>query len=505
MMRKRTSGVILHPTCLPSRFGIGDLGPTAAAYVEWLAGAGVAWWQVLPLHPPGPGNSPYSAISTFAGNELLISPELLVEDGILTDEDVAEAPDFPREWVEFDQVVPYKLGLLRVAYENFRETRPLGLMRQLAEFRQRNIHWLSDYALFRALRDSRGGQAWYEWPRELALHEPQALLDWMQAHPEAVDFVEFCQFFFFRQWTSLRDWAHEMGVQIFGDVPIFVAGDSADVWGRSELFLLDDERRPTVVAGVPPDYFSATGQLWGNPIYDWPVMAGDGYAWWVSRLRHALGMVDLVRLDHFRGFAEYWEVPADATTAINGRWCPGPGRALFDAVRAELGDLPMVAEDLGEITPDVVALRKELGLPGMAILHFAFSSEPRSTFIPYALEHDLVVYTGTHDNNTTVGWFFEDATDDEREMVCRYTGAGDGEIHWDLIRLALGSVSDMAVVPHQDLAGLGSDCRFNTPSVGEGNWRFRITPPMLAEGIQSRLFGLIDVYGRMPGEGANAG
>ncbi len=505
MNRQRTAGVILHPTCLPSRFGIGDLGPTAAAYVEWLAGAGVTWWQVLPLHPPGPGNSPYSAISTFAGNELLISPELLVEDGVLTDQDVAETPEFPKEWVAFDQVAPYKIGLLRRAYEKFCRDRPLGLMRQLAEFRKNNIHWLSDYALFRALRDSRGGQAWYEWPRELALREPQALLDWMQAHPDAVDFVEFCQFFFFRQWTSLRDWAHEMGVQIFGDVPIFVAGDSADVWAHSELFLLNDERRPTVVAGVPPDYFSETGQLWGNPLYNWEVMAGDGYAWWISRLRHVLEMVDLVRLDHFRGFAEYWEVPADATTAINGRWCPGPGRALFDAVKAALGDLPLVAEDLGEITPDVVALRKELGLPGMAILHFAFSTEPRSTFIPYALEPDLVVYTGTHDNNTTVGWFLEDATDDEREFVRRYTAASGHEVHWDLIKLALGAVSDMAVVPHQDLAGLGGDCRFNTPSVGEGNWQFRITPPMLAEAIQARLYDLIEVYGRMPGDETESG
>ena len=498
MNRQRTAGVILHPTCLPSRFGIGDFGPTAAAYVEWLAGAGVAWWQVLPLHPPGPGNSPYSAISTFAGNELLISPELLVEDGLLTDGDVAEVPDFPREWVAFDQVVPYKVDLLRRAYERFRDDRPLGLIRQLAVFRKNNIHWLSDYALFRALRDARGGQAWYEWPRELALHEPEALLDWMQAHPDAVDFVEFCQFLFFRQWTSLRDWAHEMGVRIFGDVPIFVAGDSADVWGRSELFLLDEERRPTAVAGVPPDYFSETGQLWGNPLYNWEKMAGDGYAWWVSRLRHVLEMVDLVRLDHFRGFAQYWEVPADANTAVNGRWCPGPGRALFDALKDALGDLPLVAEDLGEITPDVVALRKELGLPGMAILHFAFSPEPRSTFIPYALEPDLVVYTGTHDNNTTVGWFLEDATEEERELVRRYTGGSDREIHWDLIKLALAAVSDMAVVPHQDLAGLGSDCRFNTPSVGQGNWQFRITPPMLAEGIQARLYDLIEVFGRMP-------
>ena len=493
----RSAGVILHPTSLPSRFGIGDLGPTAATYAEWLAGAGVRWWQVLPLHPPGPGNSPYSAISTFAGNELLISPELLVEDDLLDEADVADVPDFPIEWVEFDRVRPFKIDLLRRAHRRFGEASPLKLSRQLAIFRDAHRDWLGDYALFRALKDSHDGGPWYEWPRPLARREPEALLDWMQHHTDEIDFVEFCQFLFFRQWTSLREWAHEMGVGILGDVPIFVARDSAEVWAHPELFLLDDERRPTVVAGVPPDYFSATGQLWGNPLYDWDRMADDGYSWWISRLRRTLETVDVVRLDHFRGFASYWEVPANEDTAINGRWRPGPGRSLFDALEKALGSLPLVAEDLGEITPDVIELRKELGLPGMAILHFAFSPEPRSTFIPYALERDLVVYTGTHDNNTTVGWFTEDASDEEKDLVRRYTASSGGEINWELIRLAMGSVCENAIVPHQDLVGLGADCRMNTPSVGEGNWRFRITPPMLVEGIQARLFEIIEAYGRV--------
>ena len=500
MKAHRTAGVVLHPTSLPSRFGIGDLGPTAAAYAEWLAGAGASWWQVLPLHPPGPGDSPYSAISTFAGNELLISPDLLVEDGVLSEAEVAEVPGLPSEWVEYDEVKPFKIGLLRRAYLRYRDTQPPKLVRQLSTFRDKHRHWLSDYALFRAIRDGFDGAPWYEWPRPLAMRQPQALIEWMQEHRQEVDFVEFCQFFFFRQWTALHDWAREMGVGIFGDVPIFVAGDSADVWANPELFLLDAERRPTVVAGVPPDYFSETGQLWGNPLYNWEQMAADGFSWWIARLRHTLELVDLVRLDHFRGFVSYWEVTAGAENAVHGCWQPGPGRPFFDAVHSALGALPLVAEDLGEITPDVLALRKELGIPGMAILHFAFSPEPRSTFIPYALDRNMVIYTGTHDNNTSVGWYLEDASDGEKDLVRRYAGSSGDEIHWDLIRLALASVADTAIVPHQDLAGLGADCRMNTPAVGEGNWRFRILPKMLGEDIQLRLWDLVEAYGREPDE-----
>lgn len=496
MTDQRSAGVLLHPTCLPSPFGIGDLGPSASAYLEWLAGAGVRWWQVLPLHPPGPGESPYSAISTFAGNELLVSPELLVEDELLERSELAQTPVFPEQWVDFPAVASFKIELLRRAFNRFRERRPAILEHELATFCEVHRDWLADYALFRALKDAHGGAPWYEWPRELVKREPEALLDWMEDHREEVAFVEFCQLLFFRQWSALRGTAARLGIDILGDVPIFVARDSAEVWSHPELFHLDEERRPTVVAGVPPDYFSETGQLWGNPLYDWERMAREGYAWWIQRLRHALDLADAVRLDHFRGFASYWEVAASEETAIKGHWRPGPGRALFDAVAEALGCLPLVAEDLGEITPDVVALRKELGLPGMAILHFAFSPEPRSSFIPYALERDLVVYTGTHDNNTSLGWYLEDATEGERDLVRRYTTSSGREINWELIHLAMASVADMAIVPHQDLAGLGADCRMNTPSVGEGNWRFRITPAMCGEGIQTRLRELIEVYGR---------
>jgi 4-alpha-glucanotransferase len=493
---ERSAGILLHPTCLPSRYGVGDLGPEAVAYVEWLAEAGVRWWQVLPLHPAGPGNSPYSAISTFAGNPWLISPELLIEDGLLEADDLADAPDFPPERIDFERLKPWKRELLGVAFARFRGQRRMDLLGEIAGFREAHASWLEDFALFLALRRAHGGAGWWDWPRPLALREPAALDDWSRSHRDEIERVEFEQFLFFRQWAALQRAAEQAGVLILGDVPIFVSRDSADVWARPELFLLDEEREPTVVAGVPPDYFSETGQLWGNPLYDWNRLANDGFGWWVDRLRHTLAMVDTVRLDHFRGFAAHWEVPADDDVATNGRWVPGPGRAFFDAVAQALGGLPFVAEDLGEITADVVELRQQLGLPGMAILQFAFDPAQRSLFIPYALERDLVVYTGTHDNNTAVGWYWEDASLRERDLVRRYCGSDGREIHWDLVRLAMASVADLAIVPHQDLVGLGSDCRMNTPSVAEGNWRFRIKPWMLGEGVKGRLADLIWTYGR---------
>ncbi len=494
----RTAGVLLHPTSLPSRYGIGDLGPGAHRYLEWLAEAGIGWWQILPLHPPGPGQSPYSAISTFAGNQWLISPDVLVQDGLLDQEALEGVPAFPAGQVAFDDVLPFKGELLGRAFHRFREQPPPLIAAGLETFRDRQSAWLGDFALYLALKRAHGSAPWYEWPPELAGRDPQALARWRAAHAEEVELVEFSQFLFFRQWRAVRVRAEELGVKILGDVPIFVAHDSADVWSHPELFKLDGELRPTVVAGVPPDYFSATGQLWGNPVYDWERLAADGYAWWIERLGHELTLTDAVRLDHFRGFAAYWEVPAGEDTAVNGRWAPGPGRALFDAVREAVGKLPLVAEDLGEITPDVIELRKELGLPGMAILQFAFSPHFRSSFIPYALERDMVVYTGTHDNNTSVGWYWEDAGEGERDLLRRYVASSGQEIHWDMVRLALGTVCDQAVVPHQDLVGVGSDCRMNTPARGLGNWRFRITPWMLEDPIRERLAELVWVYGRQP-------
>jgi 4-alpha-glucanotransferase len=495
---ERSAGVLLHPTSLPSRYGIGDLGPEAFNYIEWLAGAGVRWWQVLPLHPTGPGNSPYSAISSYAGSEWLISPEMLVADGLIEMEELDEAPDFPADRVAYDELIPWKKGILRTAFERFRKLQPPDLVRDLTGFRSAHQAWLEDFALFLALKRAHRGLPWYQWPRPLAHRHPETIEDWARAHRDEIELVEFCQFVFFRQWTAVRETAREADIRILGDVPIFLALDSAEVWSRPELFRLDDELRPTAVAGVPPDYFSPTGQLWGNPLYRWDRMATNGYRWWIDRFRHALLFSDLVRLDHFRGFQAYWEVAAGDTVATKGRWVSGPGRALFDAVAVALRGLPFVAEDLGEITPDVLVLRDELGLPGMAILQFGFGPEPRSTFIPYAHQHNLVVYTGTHDNNTAAGWYHEEASEGERDLVRRYAGSDGSEIHWDMIRLAMASVADLAIVPHQDLAGLGSDCRMNKPAQAEGNWQFRILPWTLKQDIQRRLHELIWVYGRLP-------
>ncbi len=494
---QRTAGVLLHPTCLPSVHGIGDIGPAAHAYIRWLASAGASWWQVLPLHPPGPGFSPYSAISTFAGSPWLISPDALVEDGLLNRRDLDGAPSAEGSPLVVDAALPWKSQLLRRAWHGLWQRSGSELMEAFAEFGIVNGWWLHDFALFAALKEAHGGAAWTSWPDGLDRRDLQAIVAARTALVEEIEYQEFCQFLFFRQWRRLREVAKTNGVKILGDMPIFVSLDSADVWARPELFLLDAERRPLVVAGVPPDYFSETGQLWGNPLYDWDQHREDGFSWWVARTCHALELADAVRLDHFRGFVACWEVPADETTAIHGRWAPGPGRELFERIEARIGSLPLVAEDLGEITPEVVDLRRGLGLPGMAILQFGFSPEARSSFIPYHHRPDLVVYTGTHDNNTSVGWYENDATDPERDLLRRYAACDGSEIHWDLIRLALSSVGDVAIVPHQDLLGLGARSRMNTPGVAHGNWTFRISPEMMGEGPAARFRTLAETYGRV--------
>lgn len=496
MRLERACGVLLHPTCLPGPFGIGDIGPNAHRYVDWLADAGVHWWQVLPLNPTGPGQSPYNSLSSFGANPLLISPDLLVRDGLIDAVDLDVMRGLPEVLVDFEAVIPAKVRVLREAFQRFVTRPPSGLAAEFESFRHEQRIWLDDLALFAALRRAHGQACWHDWPSDLALRRPQPLAIWEAEHRPEVDFEAFCQFIFDRQWQELHEHARRRTISILGDIPIFVADDSADVWAHRELFQLDEHGRPLVVAGVPPDYFSATGQLWGNPLYDWGAHARSGYTWWIDRLRTTLRQVDAVRLDHFRGFAAYWEIPSDEETAIGGRWVPGPGRALFDAFAAALGELPLIAEDLGVITEDVTALRRGLGLPGMAVLQFAFNPHEHSSFLPYRHERDLVVYTGTHDNNTTVGWYLGDASEDERGYVRRYLPTDGREIHWDLIRAALASVAHLAVIPHQDLAGLGADCRMNTPGVAEGNWRFRVTNWMLSDWHQRRLAELIKTYGR---------
>jgi 4-alpha-glucanotransferase len=500
----RSCGLLLHPTSLPGSPGSGDLGPAAHRYIGWLADCGVGWWQILPLNPPGPGFSPYAAPSSFAGNPLLISPEALAEEGLLAREEVLARPDVPQDAVSWEAVAPWREGLLRSAWRRFAEHPHPELERELLRFRERSSRWLGEAALFAALKRAHGGAAWTEWEAGLAEHGRAALATWRRKHQEMVRAEEFVQFLFDRQWCAVRAAAAARGVRIVGDVPIYVAHDSADVWAHRELFQLDADGRPRAVAGVPPDYFSETGQLWGNPLYDWEAHAATGYAWWIGRLARALSLADAVRLDHFRGFAGYWSIPAGETTARNGRWLPGPGRTLFDAVEAALGRLPLIAEDLGVITADVVALRDELGLPGMAILQFAFAAEPHSAFLPYNLRPNQVVYTGTHDNNTTLGWYREDAGESERDQLRRYLATDGREVHWDLIRAALASVADLAVIPHQDVAGLGSEGRMNTPSEPDGNWRFRLPEWALSKWHGVRLAELIDLYGRRGGGSALA-
>jgi 4-alpha-glucanotransferase len=491
---ERSAGVLLHPTSLPGPFGIGDLGPGARRYVRWLASADVGWWQILPLHPPGPGHSPYSALSTYAGNPLLISPEDLVALGLLErGELVDEAPPSVPNQVEYEAVGRWKTGILRRAWkrvENDRSTES-----RIAAFRSEHRSWIDDFALYRAIRRAAEGASWTQWSEGLKHRRPAELDEARDAHADDIAFEVFCQWVFFSQWRRLRTVAARNGVRILGDVPIFVAMDSADVWANPSIFKLDEDLNPTVVAGVPPDYFSVTGQLWGNPLYDWGRLEEDRYAWWVDRLRHAVTLADAVRLDHFRGFEAAWEVPADETVATNGSWVPGPGRDLFDAVRKALGGLPLVAEDLGEITQDVIALRKDLGLPGMAILQFGFAPNPRSSFIPYRHERDLVVYTGTHDNNTTVGWFTDEASPAEKNLFTSYAGP-DLRPNWAMIRLAMGSVADLAVVPHQDLVGADGRFRMNRPGVGEGNWTYRISEEDLSHAVRSQLKEMIHVFGR---------
>jgi 4-alpha-glucanotransferase len=496
MKLDRACGVLLHPTCLPGPYGIGDLGPAAHRYLEWLACAGVKWWQVLPLNPVGPGWSPYAATSTFAGNTALVSPELLREAGLLQADDLAGLPALSAFAVEYERVIPAKRALLARAFERFSARPDPKVESAFTAFREDSKSWLSEYATFAALKETHGGAPWHTWPEDLAMRRSEPLAAWIARHKREVAFEEFCQFLFASQWQALRRRARSLGIRILGDVPIYVADDSADVWAHREIFRLDGKGRPLVVGGVPPDYFSSTGQLWGNPLYDWGVLEASGYFWWVARLRAVLELVDAVRLDHFRGFAGYWEVPAGQKTAVKGRWVPGPGRKLFDAVQGVLGALPFVAEDLGVITEDVVALRDGLDLPGMEILQFAFVPSPRGQFIPYRHRRQLVVYTGTHDNNTTLGWYMGDASDAEKDFVRRYLGTDGHEIHWDMIRLALSSVANLAVVPHQDIAGLGADCRMNTPATTKGNWRFRLTDWMLGDALRDRFAELAWLYGR---------
>ncbi|NPA92272.1 MAG: 4-alpha-glucanotransferase [Chloroflexi bacterium] len=493
----RASGLLLHPTSLPGPFGIGDLGPEARSFADALARAGCMFWQVLPLGPTGYGDSPYQTFSAFAGNPYLISPEDLQADGLLTPDDLAHRPAFPTAQVDYAAVIPWKRALLQRAYARFREGHFPHLEAELAAFQKNQQAWLDDFALFMALKEAHQGAPWTAWPEPLRSRDPQALARARTSLADAVGQVVFEQFLFFRQWRALRRFASERGVQFIGDAPIFVAHDSADVWAHPELFCLDETGQPTVVAGVPPDYFSATGQRWGNPLYCWEAHRQQGYAWWLARLRTLLDLVDVVRLDHFRGFAAYWEVPADAPTAETGRWVPGPGAAFFAAVRDTLGAPPLIAEDLGVITPDVVALREQFGFPGMKVLVFAFDSGPGNPFLPHNYTSpNFVVYTGTHDNDTAVGWW-QRASEEEKDFLRRYLATDGRDVAWDLIRAAWRSVAKWAIAPVQDVLSLDNRARMNYPGRLGGNWAWRMEGP-LPEDALARLAEFNRVYGRWP-------
>ncbi|HYM81757.1 MAG TPA: 4-alpha-glucanotransferase [Candidatus Limnocylindria bacterium] len=493
---RRAAGLLLHPTSLPGPFGIGDLGRTAHVFVDFLASAGIKLWQVLPLGPTGYGDSPYQLFSAFAGNPLLISLEVLVDDGLLGREDLASVPSFPAHRVDFGAVIAFKQPLLRRAWERFAGGAAPHLSDEFKAYRRAHRRWLDDYAFFMALKDANGGAMWNAWDRPLARREPQALAKARRAHAKDIAAHRFRQFLFDRQWSALREHAHAAGIRIVGDIPIYVAFDSADVWAHPELYQLGDDFEPTVVAGVPPDYFSATGQLWGNPIYRWDALEATRFAWWVERFRSTLARVDIVRLDHFRGFEAYWEVPAGMPTAERGRWVKAPGDKLLATLRRRLGALPVIAEDLGVITPEVIALRDRFKLPGMVILQFAFATDGQDPSLPHNLPRNRVIYSGTHDNDTTRGWYESSSTEAERTFARRYVATDGTHIAWDLIRMAFASVADTAIVPVQDVLELGTDARMNLPGRPGGNWGWRCPPGALNPEIAMQLAEWVTFYGR---------
>lgn len=492
MTFKRSSGILLHPTSLPSPYGIGDLGKESYRFIDWLASTGCKLWQVLPLGPTGYGDSPYQCFSAFAGNPYLISPDELIADGLLNEEDLDELKDLPASRVDFGLLIPKKLDLLQEAFSRF-QSNPENLREAFDYFCAENAAWLDDFALFMALKESNGGGAWNGWPESLRTRKKTALRKAQKELAESIQQYSFYQFLFFRQWNKLRAYAKEKEIQIIGDIPIFVAYDSADVWSHPELFFLDEGGNPTVVAGVPPDTFSTTGQLWGNPLYDWEAHKKDNYAWWLSRVSSALQSVDILRFDHFRGFAGYYEIPADHTTAEYGHWVTGPGEDFFRFVDKYLGDglttpetgLPIIAEDLGLITPDVVELLEAFNLPGMKVLQFGFSG-PDNLFLPHNYVPNCVAYTGTHDNDTAHGWF-KSAEQHEREFAMRYLSISGTDFAWDLIRSVWKSVAVFAVAPMQDVLSLGGEARMNFPSKLGGNWEWRMNENDLREDLAAGL------------------
>lgn len=493
----RSSGILLHPTSLPGRYGIGDLGAGAHRFVDWLEAQGQSIWQVLPLGPTSYGDSPYQTLSAFAGNANLISLDRLVEDGLLQKSDLADAPPFPKDRVDFGWVIPYHNQKLALAFRNFMADSDPKLEWEFGEFVSENRFWLEDFALFIALKRQHKLRPWTEWERELQRRDRSALAKASEECAEQMNLERFRQWLFQRQWTALKEYAHEKGIRLIGDLPIFVAHDSADVWAHQHEYYLDDSGSPTAVAGVPPDYFSPTGQRWGNPLYRWDVKKAGGYRWWIERIKALLKLVDTIRIDHFRGFEAYWEIPADEPTAVKGRWVEGPGATLFEAIKAALGDLPIIAEDLGVITPAVEKLRDDFGLPGMKVLQFAWS-DSANPFLPHNHPPNCIVYTGTHDNNTTRGWWDTELDERTRAFVKDYLGHDVYDIVWTLARVGMRSAARLFIMPMQDVLGLGAAARMNTPGRPAGNWSWRITEAALNHPGKDALLHITRLYQRHP-------
>lgn len=497
MLNKRASGILLHPTSLPGRFGAGDFGSGAYQFVDWLKSAGQTYWQILPLGKIGPGNSPYMSSSAFAGNILLIDLEELAKQGWLTQEDLIPHPEFRAERIDYALLQPYHMDRLRRAARSFFVSSNKQMRSAYAEFCAVENEWLEDYALFMAIAEHENWRDWNLWPKDLVDRDPDALRRAGKSLADEVGFWKFSQWCFARQWKQLKNYANQHGVQIIGDVPIFVAYQSADVWAHQELFELDENGCPTVVAGVPPDYFSQTGQLWGNPLYRWDVHGNTGFAWWIARLRHALRLTDLVRIDHFRGFVAYWEISANAPNAMNGQWKPGPGEKLFEAFQKAFPQLPIIAEDLGLITPDVVELREKFELPGMRILQFAFANGEGNQYLPHHYQPNTIAYTGTHDNDTSVGWW-NSVSDHERAFALQYLGSDGLAIHWDMMRALSRSVANTVIFPMQDVLGLSSEHRMNFPGQPSGNWEWRFSWDQVQPELTQALAKMSVDYDRIP-------
>ena len=499
MLFPRSSGILLHPTSFPSRFGMGDMGIEAYRFIDFLVESDQQYWQVLPLGPTGYGNSPYSCYSAMAGNPLLINSEMLRDDQLLADEDFANLPEFPLDYVDFERAIALKVPLLKKACENFKAKASPMRQKEFSGFCESKENWLEDYALFMALKDHFGGVSWNNWEPEIARREPESLEKWRQQLNDEIYYYKYVQFEFFRQWTELKRYANLRDIKIIGDIPIYVAHDSADVWSHREIFCLHEASgEPALMAGVPPDYFSSTGQLWGNPVYDWEKLQASNFEWWVERFEAIFAYVDVTRIDHFRGFEAYWAVKRGQETAMYGEWIKAPGTALLDLINQKFGNLPIIAEDLGVITPEVEALRDRYEFPGMKILQFAFGAGPGDPFLPFNYDRNCVVYTGTHDNDTTVGWFNQ-LSNYERDEVLRYLGCIDSQgIHWSLIRMGWMSIANIAIVPYQDLLGLDTDARMNFPGKPEGSWGWRYRPEALNREVGDRLKTMTYISGRAP-------